>query len=116
MISITTTQADGLRPFVVEELPSSSFGTLYSRVSRVATLDGGSVVVNSGASESDRTITVEALVSEEQGEHIEAIRANNPMAHMSTRAGFYRGAIDSISVDGGALKLTFLVQQKVNYV
>ncbi|VVS95357.1 hypothetical protein [Desulfoluna spongiiphila] len=112
MISITHIIVGSDPPFVVEELPSSSHGTLNSRVSRVATLDGGSVMVNSGVSESDRTITIEAEITEAQGIALEAMRARSPLVNMSTRNGFYYGAIDGISYDNGVLKLTFLVRAK----
>ncbi len=109
MVSITPIDSGNASPFIVEELPSSSLGNLNSRVSRVATLDGESVIINSGVTESDRTITIEAEVTEAQGEALEAMRAQNPIVHMSTGKGFYYGAIEGISLDNGLLKLTFLV-------
>lgn len=113
MISITPATGSS-SPFIIKELPSTSFGTLNSRVSRVATLDGGSVIINSGVTEGDRAITVEAEITKAQGIDIEAMRAVSPMVYMSTKRGFYYGAIGGLSIDNGNLKLTFLVNQKIS--
>jgi len=112
MISIAPTEPGGGTPIVLAELPASSLRYLRSRVTRVATLDGGSVILNSGTSESDRTLTVDALVTAEQADRLEAMQAHNPMSTVSTATGFYYGAVQDLTTDNGVLRLTFLVKTK----
>jgi len=112
MISITPLQPLGVPPIVLDELPTSKLQDSQSRVSRVATLDGGSVIVDSGMVEADRTLVVEARITEAQSAGLDVLRAQSALVNMSTPTGFYRGAIKGAVQDNGLLKLTFWVSWK----
>lgn len=111
MISITPKVADNENFLVFEELPSSNLRSADSRVSRSATLDGGSIIDNQGFSEGDRTIEVEAELTPGQCEVLWNIFTLYTEAYISFKDGFFSGVISAVNIDRTPIRFTFLIEE-----
>lgn len=114
MISITTTTYDPNGNVILHELPSSDLGSRSARVSRVATLDGGSVITHSGTTHGDRTFKIEARITEADEAVLNHIYENHTFIHISTKEGFFSGTIESLNTSNGDLKMVVLIKEKLN--
>jgi hypothetical protein len=85
------------------------------RVSRTATLDGGCVITDGGYTDSDRTLTVSesspSLASLEFARHV---CANCPLVWVCAPDGCYLGVPDRFAVSNGALKISILIQERLD--
>lgn len=108
-ISMTTVDVNG---HVVLNDIDSDFGTVYARVSRVATLDGGAVFVQNGISNADRTFRIKAKITESQKETIEHIFNNSTYVNISCSEGFFIGSISSIDTSSQDFTATILIKSK----
>lgn len=111
MISISMKTAD-LNGHVEFEDGTSDFGGIPARVSRAATLDGGSVVVNSGVSHGDRTFTLKTEIDEQQRATLEHIQEAASLINVSCREGFFSGAISYVDAESPNLNATILIKSK----
>lgn len=114
MIGISTITANASGSIVIHETPESEIRTLDARVSRIATLDGGAVIVNSGASDSDRTLFVKSLITETEETILKDIFEGGALVHISTDIGFFSGAISRFKPDNGELEMTILTKAKLS--
>lgn len=99
---------------MVRENKESEVDQYPARVSRSATLDGGAVIVHSGFSHGDRTIKIIATVSEDDAETLLNIHQTETLVCISIKDGFYLGAIELLDINGGQVKMTFLIQEKLS--
>jgi hypothetical protein len=111
MISI----ACGTESVVINEsVKETNYGDILPRISRTATLDGGSVLSMSGCSHSDRTMT---LVAKDVAEAIEAvlrrIALQSLVVTLTCSEGVFLGAISSLAVKMREIRITFLVKEKL---
>lgn len=111
MIGISMTTAD-TRGHVELDDGNSEFGKIEARVSRQATLDGGSVITHSGVSNSDRTFKIKTKINAAQKTVIEHIHENSVLVNISCAEGFFLGAISSIDTSTPGLKMTILIKSK----
>ncbi|MBW2342501.1 MAG: hypothetical protein JRF53_00550 [Deltaproteobacteria bacterium] len=111
MISITTQISSSYVVVLQEDPDGSKLDRFSRRVSRRATLDGDAVVNDSGYSDMDRTLIVEAEITEAQKATLEYMIKTYSRLNISSRAGFFVCAPENIEADNGQLKLTLLVAE-----
>lgn len=98
----------------VKESLLSDRGIIKPRISRTATLDGGSVITSSGCSHSDRTIEIVASgISSAQEAILRRMTMQAVLVQLANTEGVFTGAISRLSCKNGELKLTFLVKEKL---
>jgi len=111
MMSISMTVSDAQGSVVLKQ-GASTFGEQPARVSRQATLDGGAVIVHSGASHGDRTFRIDTKIDEGQKTLMEHIHQNSTLVLISCSEGLFLGAISTITASNGALTATILIKEK----
>ncbi len=90
----------------------SEFSKIDARVSRVATLDGGCVIVHSGVSHGDRTFRIKTKINADKKAAIEYINENSVLVNISCSEGFFLGAISYIDTSTPDLTMTILIKNK----
>jgi len=114
MIVISTIAVQTVNSVVFEEFPTSRLRDLPGRASRTACLDGTCHIdFAAAANDSDRTLAVRAQLTEAQADDLQAIYEQRALVRLSCRTGLFLGAIDKCNISNGALKLTFLVKEKL---
>lgn len=113
MIVISTIEYDHDGSVFLNELPESDLDARPARVSRVATLDGGSVLVHSGVTDSDRKFSIEARTTEEVERNLGRIFGKYTVLNFASRSGFYTGSIELLNSVEGVFRLSFLVKNKL---
>ena len=83
-----------------------------TRMSRSPTLDGGAIIENLGYSDGDRELTIISKVNESIESRLRSMVQDELYLVVSTRDGVFYGAIGSMSVDRGDLKLKVLTQER----
>ena len=96
---------------MLNEKNESMLERFSRRVSRVATLDGGSVVTDSGYSDTDRTLTIEADVTEVQKALLEYMIKNYSLWNVVTGSGHFVCSPKSMNVDNGELRLILYITE-----
>ena len=109
MISITP-QVSSTYVVKFKEDYKSKIRRFSRRVSRVATLDGGSVVTDSGYSDTDRTFIVTAQITETQRDNLEYMQENYSLWNVVAKGEYHSCSPQKMDVDNGELKLTLLVE------
>lgn len=110
MVSITTITTGDPDGVLFYEDPDSVFQDTEPRVSRSATLDGGSTIDHRGFCDGDREFKIKAQLSADQSEDLWSIYRNETLVNLSCKEGFFQGAISRMAIDGGRLEMTFLVK------
>jgi len=111
MISIyNTTQF-----LVLEKISSETdWGQLIPRISRTATLDGGSSISLYGHSESDRTMNVIALdVSEADVLVFQNMVRECSLVFLAVPEGLFEGVVSRLQNYFGRVEFTFLIKSKI---
>jgi len=114
MISISTFTTKTVSNIVFKEIEETKLRDFTARVSRTATLDGGSVITHSGVVDSDRILDIRAQLTEDQADDLQAIFESETLVFLSCRWGLFYGAIDILKISDGDLQLKFLVKDKLN--
>lgn len=83
------------------------------RVTRTATLDGGVSLADMGFSHGDRTVSLVARCTLGQEERARYLQRQYPLLMLAIREGVFLGAISSLSVSNGQLRMNFLVSEKL---
>ena len=109
MVSITP-QVSSSYVVKFNENYKSKIRRFSRRVSRVATLDGSSVVTDSGFSDTDRTFIIEAQVSKTVRDNLEYMQENYSLWNVVTKGEYHSCSPQRMEIDNGALKLTLLVE------
>lgn len=112
MISISSVIQNVTGAVVINESLTSAFKTNTARVSRVTTLDGGSVITHSGYSDGDRTLSVYARISEAQANILWNIFRNETFVLVSIPDGLYYATIQRLRTDNGNLSMTILIKNR----
>jgi len=112
MISISSVTQNVTGAVIINESLTSAFNTNTARVSRTATLDGGSVITHSGYSDGDRTLSVYARISEAQANILWAIFRSETFVLVSIPDGLYYAAIQRVRTDNGDLSMTILIKNR----
>lgn len=115
-ISTQTYDLNGTRIFQQADIETeASNRTLSRRVTRVATLDGGSVLSDSGAAHGDREIlVVEPRADEEAVAWAAYIVENYELVTVAMRDGAFSGCPETYRVNGGSLEINVLVKEKLS--
>lgn len=110
MVSITT-QVSSSYVIVLQEDKDSTIRSYSRRVSRIATLDGGSVITDSGASDTDRILKIKATVTQTQADDLEYMIKTYALLNVATKNGVFSCAPASMKVDNGDLELILFVTE-----
>lgn len=116
MISITTPTYDTEGSILLRNLESDTDTlTRERRITRTATLDGGSEIEDLGMSHADRTFAIRARgLSKEEFEKLAALVEAYPLLVITTRDGAYRGAPERISLNNDVTNLRILIKEKIS--
>jgi len=114
MLSIITIEQSENGAVDIHEDRTSELKAMTARVTRTKTLDGGVAIVHSGFSHGDRTLNIKAECSQDQADALEAIFRQETLVYISTRDGFYSGAISYLSTENGELAMTVLLKEKLS--
>ena len=115
-ISTQTYDLNGTRIFPQADIETdASNRTLSRRVTRTATLDGGSVLSDSGAAHGDREILVVEPRAEEDAVAWAAYMVENyDLVTVTMRDGAFSGCPETFRVNAGALEINILVKEKLS--
>lgn len=89
---------------------SSNLGDTARRVSRVATLDGGSAVLDGGYTVADRTISLD--ISDQSRDTVAALKylcSVHPVLLVMTEDGAFKASPERVSISGNSARMTLLV-------
>jgi len=110
MISMTSS---GINVLIDEDLDKSKLGDQTARMSRVATLDGGGVLIHSGVSHTDRTIKVMAVVPAADEQSLQTMFTSETDIRLACRDGYFSGAIQRYNHDNGSIEIDFWPTAKI---
>lgn len=111
-ISAITFDIDGF--VTIETQADNTNGITQRRVNRVATLDGGVAINDSGYSEGDRNLQFTwRTKSPEHSRSVERMVMLYPLVNVSTSEGFYLAAPSSFEPGSDVSTVSFLVQEKL---
>ena len=112
MITAMLTGIDSGETVAIQILPIKS--ELKRRVSRVATLDGGAVIIDGGLSDSDRSFLLECADSDiELQAELETFARIDGEIRLSIAEGVFAGKIESVRASGSKIELMFMVRTKL---
>ena len=113
MISLTAIDFDLHGHLMIHELPTADLSTLTRRANRVATLDGGAVINDTGHSPADRTFTVRwRLRHRAEQDRAQHLLRMHRYLYVSSREGLFTALPQQLSVQNGEAVLTLLIQEK----
>lgn len=108
MISISPqTAGDAI---VINEMNNSKLYDGAARVSRTKTLDGSVVIDHRGVVAGDRTINIKCELTADEETILRALFENETIVNISTKDGFFSGAIERMRGDHGDIELNFLIK------
>jgi len=110
MIYITTKEASEYA-LILAEKPESRTRRLTRRVSVVSTLDAGSVAIDSGYSDTDRRLVIEADATEAQADILESMIQNYSALLVSLPDGCFTVLPADFALDNGAVQITLLIAE-----
>lgn len=107
-LSTTTFDLDGA--VTIDVMPESDFGETRRRMNRIATLDGGVVTNDFGATDGDRTIRLQwrTLAPADEALAARLVRLYSRL-RLSCRAGLYLVAPESYKSSANQSVMTLLV-------
>ena len=112
MIALSSIETSANVVILDEDNPDVRSST--ARMSRVATLDGGSSMQHKGICEGDRTIEVSANVTEAEAVILDNLFKDYVLIYLSQADGAYSGAIYNLLIEAGKASITFWVSKKVS--
>ena len=113
MISLSSITADSDGSIVFDTLPSSEIKETSRRVSRTKTLDGGCVITDSGFSDSDRTLSVNAEYSSDVATILNHLHQDKTLIHIAVDEDFFSGVISSLKIKDN-IKIQILIKEKLS--
>jgi len=113
VIAISKITQDSGGAIVLQERKGSKLYDGRARVSRAATLDGGVVIDHQGYVAGDRTLNLKVELSAAEESALKTLFENETLIYVSTADGFFSGAIESLSGDGGVLDVVILLKEAV---
>ncbi len=114
MISISSITENLSGNVLFNNTEECSFQKNTSRVSRSATLDGGSVISNYGVTDGDRVFSLNVSITENQYSKLKNIFSVSPLVLISCSEGIFFGALQYFSVKNDVLTGKILIQNKEN--
>jgi hypothetical protein len=84
------------------------------RLAKTATLDGGSVIVDGGYSDSDRSLSFTAEnVPQTDRETLWTLFKDESLLHLATPEGMFSGYLETVNIENATVALSFSVYQKL---
>lgn len=114
MIGISTITQNASGNIILSEKPQSELTNKTARVTRAATLDGGSVITHSGYSDGDLTLRIKAEITEAEKTIINEMFEFESLIHVAAASGFYSGAIERFYANDGNMEMTILIKEKLS--
>lgn len=114
MIGIATITQNTAGDMIILENPGSRIDDNSVRVSRTATLDGGCVIDHRGFSDADRQFEIEAELTEAETDKLNDIFTDETFVWVAARHGFYKGVISRLWLNGGQVRMTVLIKEKLS--
>ena len=109
MISISTQEASSYFT-ILTEIPGTLSGTKSRRVSVISTLDGSSVVNDSGYTDTDRTISVDVKVNQTKYNILDYMLENYNLWNVVVGGEYLPCNVKSLTLpEGNKCKLTLAV-------
>jgi hypothetical protein len=113
MIAISVSTADLAGSVVLKMTQDSRLRRAQRRVSRTKTLDGGCAIFDGGFSHSDRTWSIEAVVSDAVWEKLWAMMIGYALIYVATEEGFFEACLESADRDEDRAVLSILIKEKL---
>jgi hypothetical protein len=114
MISISTITGSSAGNIVLRNYGAEPKYKSSARLSRSATLDGGSVFVHSGVSASDRDLAVECRLTETEASNLKTMYENHTLVSIAFHEGFFVGYIRACEIGrDGVARLNLYIKEKV---
>ena len=114
MISISTLTANINGNVVFQEDPDSILNDKAARISRTKTLDGGVFIDHRGFVDGDRTLTIQAQVTEAKETILAALFEDYTSLLFVVNKEVFLGSIKSQKINNGSLEMTVLIKSKEN--
>ena len=84
------------------------------RIAKTATLDGSSVIVDSGYSDSDRSLRFEAQnVTQADRDSLWAMFEDESLLHLACPEGLFSGYLEVVKIENAEVSFTFSVYSKL---
>lgn len=113
MLSISSiTQNESGNVVIDYGLKDSEIRNNAARVSRIATLDGGSTITHSGYSDSDKTWRISGRINQTNSEALWSLFETETFMLFSVPDGLYLGVIENLQIDNGELSMSILINNK----
>jgi hypothetical protein len=113
-IAISAPTFDLTSPVELDILPESALQEISRRVSRSKTLDLGVSITDNGFCHGDRTLKIQARVTEEVAAALLYLAQTYSLLTIALPEGVFSGVIESAVNDGGKISLTILVSEKLS--
>ena len=111
MISLTPQISSSYFVKLNENTEDTNIDRLSRRVSRIATLDRGSVMNDSGFTDSDRTLLIAAKITAAQKASLDYMLETYSLWNVATRVGLFSCTPQDMDSQNGQLKLTLLAAE-----
>ena len=111
-ISVTAPDFDTLGHALIDPLPTSEYGLMRRRASKVQTLDGGVAVNDFGYSDGDREFVLRFRADSSMDARIKHMVEYYALVNVSTKDGFYT-AIPQYEPGNQSSTLTLSITSKV---
>lgn len=111
MIFLSTPLFDTAGFVRIHELPSTDRGVIRRRMNRIATLDGGAVINDSGYTEADRTIRLRWRPGSRAAyDQVNQMVQLYPLLTVAMREGVFEAAPESLRGGSGEAELVLRVK------
>jgi len=114
MISLSSVSANVEGNVIVKESTATQIYTNTARVKVVPTLDGGSVSIHSGVSDTDRPVVIKGDITKSQETKLWSMFQNEPYILMAHRTDLFLISMKSLTTDNGKLNLSIIITNKEN--
>lgn len=113
MLGISTPTYDLSGDLLLDYTAGSDIKTHSRRASKVATLDGGIEIIDSGYTDSDRTFNVEInTITDEKMSALLRLMKLYPLLNLSCNAGYFSGVISNLDANKIPVTFTVLIEKK----
>ena len=115
ILHLTTPTFDEDGSLDLQYSPNSRLNNVSRRVTKTATLDGGSTIVDLGHSPSDNDLYIEVLaISDTDLTTLRRLVTSYPLLNISTKDGHFSGVVSNFDSDTAPLSFTFLIKEKLS--
>jgi len=114
MIHITAVEFDPLGVLSIDPLPDSDLSSRRRRVTRVATLDLGSVINDRGFSHSDRTFRIRWQSDDARNSTASRLTQIHGKVNVSTSEGVFSAFIESYEPGALESEMSLLIKERLS--